>query len=70
MYLEDIVVTEEWRGKGAGKKLMDVLIKEAKDKGFVGINWQVLEWNEPAIKFYERYKATFDGEWLNASLDF
>lgn len=70
MYLEDIIVTEEWRGKGVGKKLMDVLIREATDKGFAGITWQVLEWNEPAIKFYERYKAKFDGEWVNASLDF
>jgi len=70
MYLEDIIVTEEWRGKGAGKMLMDSLISEAKDKGFRGITWQVLEWNEPAIKFYERYKAKFDGEWVNASLDF
>jgi ribosomal protein S18 acetylase RimI-like enzyme len=70
MYLEDIIVTEEWRGKGAGKALMDALIKEAKDKNFAGITWQVLEWNEPAIKFYERYKSKFDGEWVNASLDF
>jgi ribosomal protein S18 acetylase RimI-like enzyme len=70
MYLEDIIVTEEWRGRGAGKMLMDSLISEAKDRGFAGLTWQVLEWNEPAIKFYERYKAKFDGEWVNVSLDF
>ncbi|HTM65695.1 MAG TPA: GNAT family N-acetyltransferase [Flavipsychrobacter sp.] len=70
MYLEDIIVTEEWRGRGAGKMLMDSLISEAKDRGFAGLTWQVLEWNEPAIKFYERYKTKFDGEWVNVSLDF
>jgi ribosomal protein S18 acetylase RimI-like enzyme len=70
MYLEDIIVTEEWRGRGAGKMLMDSLISEAKDRGFAGLTWQVLEWNEPAIKLYERYKTKFDGEWVNVSLDF
>jgi len=48
---------------------MNVLIEEAKKKGLQGITWQVLEWNEPAIKFYERYKPQFDGEWVNVMLD-
>lgn len=70
MYLEDLLVTEEWRGKGIGKALLDRLIEIAKEKGFKGMLWQVLDWNEPAIKFYERYNASFDGEWINVSLDF
>jgi L-amino acid N-acyltransferase YncA len=49
MYLEDILVTHEMRGKGIGKLLFDQLIREAKSKKFKGIVWQVLEWNEPAI---------------------
>lgn len=69
MYLEDIIVTEEWRGQGVGTKLMDRLIEEAKALGFSGILWQVLEWNEPAIQFYRRYQAAFDSEWINVSIE-
>ncbi|MEO7313508.1 MAG: GNAT family N-acetyltransferase [Chitinophagaceae bacterium] len=68
MYLEDILVTNEMRGKGLGKLLFDALITEAKEKGFSGIVWQVLEWNEPAINFYKKYNAGFDGEWINCSI--
>lgn len=68
MYLEDILVTEAARGKGIGKLLLDRLIVEAKEKGFKRIVWQVLEWNEPAINFYKKYNADFDGEWVNCSI--
>ncbi|CAN5707935.1 GNAT family N-acetyltransferase [soil metagenome] len=68
MYLEDIVVTEAVRGKGLGKLLFDALIQEAKEKKLSGIVWQVLEWNKPAINFYKKYSASFDGEWVNCAL--
>ena len=68
MYLEDLLVTNEYRGKGIGKLLFEALIEEAKQKNFDAICWQVLDWNEPAINFYKKYPANFDGEWLNASL--
>ncbi|CAL1516600.1 GNAT family N-acetyltransferase [Chitinophaga sp. MM2321] len=69
MYLEDIIVTESWRGKGVGKLLFDQLIAEAKEKHFNGIVFQVLEWNEPAIKFYKKYTDKFDAEWINVSVE-
>jgi GNAT superfamily N-acetyltransferase len=68
MYLEDIIVTEKARGRGIGRLLFDQLIEEAREKKFNRIIWQVLEWNEPAINFYRKYNADFDGEWLNASI--
>jgi len=70
MYLEDILVTEAWRGKGVGSMLMNELVAIAKEKGFHGINWQVLDWNEPAINFYKKYKASFDPEWVNVGITF
>ena len=70
MYLEDILVTQEMRGQKIGSLLFDNLIKEAKEKKFSGMNWQVLEWNEPAINFYKKYNANFDPEWHNGSIVF
>jgi GNAT superfamily N-acetyltransferase len=68
MYLEDIIVTEAMRGKKIGKLLFDRLIEEAKEKKLNRIIWQVLNWNEPAINFYKKYNADFDGGWLNCSI--
>lgn len=69
MYLEDILVTEEMRGKGIGKLLFDQLVVEATEKKLGGIVWQVLEWNEPAINFYKKYDGVgFDNGWINCSL--
>ena len=70
MYLEDLLVTEEMRCKGLGSMLFERLIEEAKEKNLYGIVWQVLEWNEAAIKFYKKYKADFDAEWVNCSITF
>ncbi len=70
LYLEDFLVTEKLRGQGAGKLLFDRIIQEAKDKGYTRMVWQVLDWNEPAINFYNKYNATLDGGWINGILDF
>jgi GNAT superfamily N-acetyltransferase len=68
MYLEDLLITENMRGKGLGTMILNRLIEEAKEKNLKGMTWQVLDWNEPAINFYKKYKAEFDSGWINASL--
>jgi GNAT superfamily N-acetyltransferase len=68
MYLEDLLITENMRGKGLGTMILNRLIKEAKEKKLKGMTWQVLDWNEPAINFYKKYKAEFDSGWINVSL--
>lgn len=70
LYLEDLIVHEPYRGKGVGKLLLDRTIAYAKEKKYSGMMWQVLDWNEPAIKFYGKYNASFDGEWVNVNLNF
>ncbi len=70
LYLEDLLVTEQMRGKGIGKLLFDKIIDESKEKGYTRMCWQVLDWNEPAINFYKKYNATLDPEWMNGILNF
>jgi GNAT superfamily N-acetyltransferase len=69
LYLEDLIVTEEMRGKGLGKMLFDRLLVEMKEKDFKGMVWQVLDWNEPAINFYKKYKTHFDAGWINCAVE-
>jgi GNAT superfamily N-acetyltransferase len=69
LYLEDIVVSQQERGKGIGKMLLEQTMKKSLDDNCTGMMWQVLEWNEPGIHFYEKYGAKFDREWVNVSLD-
>jgi GNAT superfamily N-acetyltransferase len=69
LYLEDIIVTEEMRGRGLGKLLFDRLLQEMKEKNFKGMVWQVLDWNEPAINFYKKYHAQFDAGWITCSVE-
>ncbi len=69
LYLEDLIVTQEMRGKGLGKLLFDRLVAELREKQFSGMVWQVLDWNEPAINFYKKYKSSFDSGWINCSIE-
>lgn len=68
LFLEDLIVTESCRGKGMGKALFETCAQFGRDSGYPRMNWQVLDWNQPAIDFYEKYGAQFDAEWLNCSL--
>ncbi|MFT4545680.1 MAG: GNAT superfamily N-acetyltransferase [Bacteroidia bacterium] len=65
LFLEDIIVTESKRGLGIGHLLFQEVIEVAKEKDSARMEWQVLDWNEPAINFYKKYNAELDGEWLN-----
>jgi GNAT superfamily N-acetyltransferase len=68
LYLEDFIVTEKMRGQGIGKILFEKTVKYAKEQNFSGMVWQVLDWNQPAINFYNKYNAGLENGWLNASL--
>ncbi len=70
MYLEDIYVEPGRRGRGIGAGLFEALLEEGRERGFHGMVWQVLDWNEPALNFYRKYGAKFDPEWVNGSIDF
>jgi GNAT superfamily N-acetyltransferase len=69
LYLEDLFVRPEHRGKGAGLALMEALAKEAVAHDCLRFVWQVLDWNEPAIGFYESLGAKVVREWLTVRLE-
>ena len=64
LYLEDIFVTETKRGLGIGKLFFDKLIETAKKERCGRMEWSVLDWNENAIKFYNRLGAKPLNEWI------
>lgn len=63
LYLEDLFVKPEKRGKGYGRALLVELAKIARDRGCGRMEWAVLDWNEPAIKFYHTLEARPMDEW-------
>lgn len=69
LYLEDLVVTEAARRGGLGRLLFDAVVAEARATGAVRLKWQVLNWNEPAIGFYQKLGATIEQDWFNGNLD-
>jgi len=68
IFLEDLIVTQSQRAKGTGTLLFEKMISVAKEMKVPRLEWQVLEWNEPAINFYKKYNANLDSEWLNGKL--
>ena len=68
LYLEDIVVKESRRREGIGRDLFRALITKATEFGAQRLQWQVLNWNEPAIGFYRKIDAVLDGSWVNCKL--
>ena len=62
LFLEDLFVLELFRGHGIGMALLSAVAKLAVDEGCFGLRWEVLDWNKPAIAFYEKLGATFLNE--------
>jgi GNAT superfamily N-acetyltransferase len=62
LFLEDLFVLDELRGNGIGKALLAAVVKLALNEGCFGLRWEVLDWNRPAIEFYEKLGATFLNE--------
>ncbi len=68
IYLDDLVVSENFRRYGTGKKLFDAVGSFAKKNGVNQLRWHVLNWNHPAINFYKKYAASLDSEWITCKL--
>lgn len=64
LYLEDLFILPEYRRKGAGKKILKYLANLAIERNCGRLEWSVLDWNEPAIKFYENIGAELKKEWI------
>lgn len=70
IYLDDLMVHEPYRGLGIGKALLHELMGIARDRKAQRLEWQVLDWNEPAIGFYRALGAELDPTWINCKLTF
>ena len=69
LYIEDLVVSENFRRKGVGFKIFEEVKKFAQASSCVGISLQVLDWNKTGINFYKKLNMTLDNEWINCYLD-
>jgi GNAT superfamily N-acetyltransferase len=68
LYIEDLYILEEYRNLGAGKQIIKYLSCLALEKDCGRVEWSVLEWNEPAIGFYESLGARPQSEWIRYRL--
>ena len=62
-HLEDLIVSEKYKGKGIGTKLYSAFIRQSYDTGVQRIEWNVLNWNTPAVNFYKNSGATVLNDW-------
>ncbi len=69
IFLEDLFVREAFRGRGIGRALLSEVARVARQEGSVGIRWEVLDWNESAIKFYKSFGAEFLDDWRQVFLE-
>lgn len=68
-YLEDLYIQPKYRGNGIGKALLLATIEEAREAGARRLDWQVLDWNEGAVRFYKSLGAVIEKEWWNCKLE-
>lgn len=68
LYLEDFILRHDYRRQGLGRKLFDAFLERARELDCVQVKWQVLDWNLPAINFYEKVGATIEKGWWNGKL--
>ena len=69
IHLEDLIVSEKYRGSGIGMKLYQAVMEEAKKQNVRRVEWNVLDWNTTAISFYEKTGAVVFKDWLVAQMD-
>ena len=69
IFLEDLFVRETYRGRGIGRAILSEVARIARQEGSYGIRWEVLGWNESAIRFYKSLGAEFFDEWKQVLLD-
>ena len=67
-HLEDLVVLEAYRGQGLGRRLLEVAVVWAQSIGAQRLHWEVLDWNQPAIDFYEGLGADLNRDWIPCRL--
>ena len=70
IYLEDFVVNEAFRRLGVGQLIFDAFLDEARQREARLVKWQVLDWNEPALRFYKKNKAIIEKNWWNVKILF
>ncbi len=68
IHLEDLIVRESERGNGIGTQLFDKVVDLCKQRGYGRMEWMVLDWNESAIAFYEKYGTEFLKGWIDCRL--
>lgn len=70
LYLEDFFVKKEFRKLGVGSMLFKEIIRIAENSNAKRLDWQVLDWNEPAISFYKKHKTELDSSWISGRITF
>ena len=69
LYLDDLIVTESYRGKGIGDQLLRAYMDEGKRQNASQLHWQVLDWNTPAVDFYKKIGAKIEAEWWDCKIN-